>query len=116
MPKDYVIPPEPEPTVSAAHLIEVSSVNLHASLNRTAHHTDRYEAEGLVLRRGQRFAVSVVTTKAVPASAKVACRAAFTPVLERHRRDMFDVATLCSIHENKLDIAITIPVDIAIGR
>ena len=54
------------PEVLDLDMLEVVSVDLHKVENSTAHHTDRFEHPGLVVRRGQVFAISITTNKELP--------------------------------------------------
>ncbi|KAL5021108.1 hypothetical protein ScPMuIL_000263 [Solemya velum] len=52
--KNKVLKPE-----SNTEALKVSSVDLQAEKNRDAHHTEEYEMEGLIVRRGQSFCLSI---------------------------------------------------------
>ena len=51
-------PPIPPP-------LEVVKVDSNIEENRRAHHTDRYEESGLIIRRGQTFSLTVTTKEPV---------------------------------------------------
>ena len=43
--------------------IRVSNVELHQNDNRTAHHTQDYEDQSLIVRRGQEFKVTITFSR-----------------------------------------------------
>lgn len=55
-----------EVPVEPLDVLEIESVDLHQTANQTTHFTADYEYDGLVVRRGQRFTVSITTNKTVP--------------------------------------------------
>ena len=46
-------------------LLKTTKVDVNVAANRKAHHTDLYETEGLIIRRGQAFDVTVEFDRAV---------------------------------------------------
>ena len=52
----------------AATQLEPVKVELHTEANREAHNTDFYEVENLILRRGQKFKVTVTFDRSFDSS------------------------------------------------
>ena len=47
--------------------LEVQSIDLNLTKNRSAHHTDSYDERGLVVRRGQAFSLTLSCKQSLPA-------------------------------------------------
>ena len=56
-----VLPPAetPPPSTVSLDTVDIESIELNLSTNRTSHHTDSYDHRGLVVRRGQKFNVTL---------------------------------------------------------
>ncbi|XP_046356732.2 hemocyte protein-glutamine gamma-glutamyltransferase-like isoform X1 [Haliotis rufescens] len=57
--------------LAEAKAIKVSSVDLHKESNKEKHHTDEFEKEDLVIRRGQAFDLSITFDRAITKSSDV---------------------------------------------
>lgn len=60
LPSDAAIP-----TPVPINMVDIDSIELNLSANRTAHHTDRYDYPGLVVRRGQKFNITLNSSKSL---------------------------------------------------
>ena len=54
------------PTTVTLDTVEIEDVELNVTKNRSAHHTERYDYDGLIVRRGQPFNLTLVTKKPLP--------------------------------------------------
>lgn len=65
-----VLPPEepPQRPIGGTDLnkIQVETVFLNLETNHSAHHTDRYDYDGLIVRRGQSFSLTLNTKDPLP--------------------------------------------------
>lgn len=62
-PPDVVAPP----TVSL-DTVDIESIELNLSANRTDHHTDSYDYKGLIVRRGQKINITLNSSKSLAGS------------------------------------------------
>ena len=62
-----VLPPAdtPLPPTVSLDKVDIESIELNLSANRTSHHTDSYDHRGLVVRRGQKFNITLNSKKAL---------------------------------------------------
>ena len=60
-----VLPPDATPLPSTVPLdtVNIDSIELNLSTNRTNHHTSSYDYRGLVVRRGQKFNITLKSSK-----------------------------------------------------
>jgi transglutaminase 1 len=102
------------PTLPEA--VKVTSVERNISVNKRVHHTDAYDMEGLVLRRGQLFSLTLHLAKPISA-ANLVTTAMFTLLGSRNRSiRSFEVATVSKPSGTVLTVELTTPSDAGIGR
>ena len=77
------------------------------------HHTDAYDVDGLILRRGQLF--SLTLNLATPVSGTNLVTTATFTLLGRSRKT-FEVAAVSRPSGTELTVELTTPSDAAIGR
>jgi hypothetical protein len=53
----------PAPPIVSVDSVDIQSIELNLSANRTAHHTSSYDYRGLVVRRGQKFNITLNSSK-----------------------------------------------------
>ena len=53
------------PTTVSLDTVEIESIELNLTSNRSKHHTTSYDYRGLVIRRGQNFNITLNSSKAM---------------------------------------------------
>lgn len=105
------------PRIVPFDTLTIESVDLNLEANQVAHFTDAYEYDGLVVRRGQSFTITITTSKPVPTGSKVVTRAIFQLVAKSiFERTSFDVKAVSSAKGNTLNLELTPPADVEIGE
>ena len=108
----------------AAPPIEVTKVNLNSAKNQSEHHTLQYDTPTFVVRRGQKFTVTLTSAKVLPEGTKLVSRASFAlkPVSQtRYTRkpssfEVDAVATVISGAGKEISVDLWTPGTTPIGR
>ena len=58
----------PAPPIVSLDAVDIQSIELNLSANRSAHHTASYDYRGLVVRRGQKFNITLNSSKPLAGS------------------------------------------------
>ena len=113
--------PADEPSGSDATPLEVTGVNFNIAKNESEHHTPLYDTPMLVVRRGQKFTITLTNRTALPEGAVLVARASFmlNPVsLTFHTRkpNSFEVDTVVSVAGREITVDLCTPGNTPIGR
>ena len=68
LPSDPLTPP-----VVSLDTVDIQSIELNLSANRSAHHTTSYDYRGLVVRRGQKFNITLNSSKPLAGTCMLLC-------------------------------------------
>lgn len=86
------------------------------SSSSQVHHTERYSEQGLVLRRGQLFALSLQLATPI-SDTNLVTRATFAILGDSVRRPYsFEVATVSKAAGDKLNVELTTPANVPVGK
>ena len=96
--------------------IKICNVQTNIQANCAAHFTNLYEVSDLILRRGQPFSLTLVTTRPLPAYTAISCSVVFQLVSTKPSVHFsFEVNTTLSLNGNTISLICKAPPDSPIG-